>query len=298
MQSGKRPYPMMQRTNEGPEGANLPTSTATNRVFHFESAEGVIAYIKQTPWFQQNDYKDVESIEPINQGSTNYIYRVILCGLASPTGSPNVQASAIVKHAPGNLLATPEIRFSSGRQIYEVAAMETIPRVLAPDALTLPVTIPTVIHYDPIASVIVMEDLNLTRLDAGKGTSSEQTMKLSQFCSDATAPSSMPLVRDVGNALGQFLYQLHSLTSLFEKSQNPALLDLRDLCAAHEDARRVAAELIFGDFLCLLDSNSVRLTEEERRVIEDIFTRETIYLTNTMETLVMGDFMCVGPFQI
>ncbi|KAH8689274.1 hypothetical protein GQ44DRAFT_765574 [Phaeosphaeriaceae sp. PMI808] len=278
------------------EESSLPPSF--NRIFHLETMDGAVSYIKQSSWWRESGYSSVESIETITKGSTNYIYKLTLRRDSSLTATKNVQETVVLKHAPGYLLATPGIEFSGRRQVYEAAAMETLPRVLTPEVLTPAVTLPTLILHDPTACVIVMQDLSLPKSDTGRSAWSERTIELTQFCSEAMTPSRMQLVREIGTSLGRFIYQLHFLASQPEESKNTALKDLCELCATHQDARRVAAELIFGNFLRFMDSAGVRLTEQERRTITDVFDREKVYLTDTLETLVMGDFMYGALFFV
>ncbi|KAF2645930.1 hypothetical protein P280DRAFT_532355 [Massarina eburnea CBS 473.64] len=256
---------------------------------------GVLVYLERSAWAQSRSW-EVESVQQIFEGSTNYIYRVTYrCGtLSSTTNLPGTlrehSKSVILKHALDYLLATPHIRFPASRQVFEAAALTTLPHALLNDASsmgTLLVRVPALIHYDPKACVILMEDLSPAQGETGASFLGE-TIDFHQFCSEAKASSRMHIVYECGKALGRFIYQLH-----LQSGQNAGspLKNLRELCAAHADARRVAAELIFGDLVHCIEKAGVQMSAQQRQNLVDISRDETEFLNNTLETLVMGDFM-------
>ncbi|KAF2010376.1 hypothetical protein BU24DRAFT_472556 [Aaosphaeria arxii CBS 175.79] len=175
----------------------------TMQLFHLDIAEGVMLYLKQSVWVRESGYSDIKYVTPILSGTTNYTYRVMFRQEGSLTVTDTFLGSIILKHAPEYLLGTPHIPFAAGRQVFEASAMSVVPRVLTNDSSILPVELPVLIHHDPAARVIFMQDLSSVDTEAVSGSWFDHTMQLSQFCREANTPSHLQLLRGAGIALGE-----------------------------------------------------------------------------------------------
>ncbi len=119
-------------------------------------------------------------IEPAGEGNINYVRRVRIGGARS----------LVVKHARERLERFPEYTAPSERLVFEHRYGEVV-RQRAPEVAPL---LPAVVHFDPAARVLVMEDLG-------------DAPRLEDALLAGTAPAAALA------ALGRFLGRVHACTS-------------------------------------------------------------------------------------
>jgi len=137
--------------------------------FHqiLDSANAVYRFLRgpaiASAWLPSSTIKEVT---PIKGGSTNHTFRLHFHkpsefeALDVTQGGSSLHTSAIFKYFPDNILLTPDISFSSHRQVFEARALSEIANNLNPAHRNrVQISLPKLLHADLDAHFIIVEDL-------------------------------------------------------------------------------------------------------------------------------------------
>ncbi|KAK6385601.1 hypothetical protein LTS17_001171 [Exophiala oligosperma] len=156
----------------------------------------------------------IKGVTPVKGGSTNHTFRLHFHKLLESTGVPGDSfspTSAIFKYFPDNILLTPEISFSSGRQAFEARALTDLAKHLdSAPRKGVQVSLPKLLHADLDEHFIIVEDLS-PECDLGH-LNPRASINCALFVGQVgTDPSKTRAAVNVARALGTWLFNLHSL---------------------------------------------------------------------------------------
>ncbi|KAF9566918.1 hypothetical protein CPC08DRAFT_681640 [Agrocybe pediades] len=236
--------------------------STTNNAIDLTTEDGVRAYLVGTSF---------ESIDvlPLSGGTANYVYRL---RLAIPHKG---RGTLVLKHAQPYVKDYKALKFSLERQTYEVAALKHVREWLPSDSV---VTVPEVHLFDEELHVIVMDD-------AG-----EDAVPLKAFLKQS-GPVDIPLAREIGSALGEFLGKMHKWGQGNKK--------ICDAVKGNIEAQQMSAWAFYGRLVDTLSGNHqlaklsdpLLVVDQENVEVARVVAKETTeLLMHATDTFVMGDF--------
>lgn len=236
-------------------------------------------------WLPSSTIKDVT---PVKGGSTNYTFRLHfhkpfeVADVAQ--GPSSLHTSAIFKYFPDHIFLTPDISFSSHRQVFEARALTEIPNYLKPSHRNhVQICLPKLYYADSEAHFIIIEDLSpkydLEHLNDKSSINFAQLIR--QVSKD---PFLTQVTVQVGTSLGAWLYELHTLG----RNQQSRLRDRFD----NADSRKIIDLTTLGDFIRCIELCGTQLETERKQRIHTILAQhgDEILEASDASTLVMGDF--------
>ncbi|KAJ8518781.1 hypothetical protein ONZ45_g4216 [Pleurotus djamor] len=222
------------------------------------TTSGVEQYLSTTP------FKSTK-VTPLSGGTANYIYRI---DLETPFQG---HSSLIFKHG---LPFVGTIPFSLDRQKYEVEAMKFVKSWLEPGSI---VNVPSVLHFDKEAAVIIMEDA---------GTHAKTLKQL--LLDGAVSPSEG---QKIGELLGAFIAKVHD--------SSKGCQDVLQVFDANLQGKAISAWATYGRLVETLNGSAnlpslpdplLDISNGHLETISDLVQEVTSKMTTTNSTLVMGDF--------
>jgi hypothetical protein len=258
-----------------------------------DSANAIYRFLRgpatASAWLPSSTIKEVM---PVKGGSTNHTFRLHFHKpFEAPGvthGDSSIHTSAIFKYFPDNIRLTPDIGFSSRRQVLEARALTEIANHLDPAYRNrVQICLPKLLHADMEAHFIIVEDLSpkydLDHIDYKSSVNCARLV--TQVGKD---PFKTRVTVDVARALGAWLFDLHSL------GRNTQL-KLRERFD-HAESRRIEVLTTLGDFLRCIELCGTQLKPERKQRVHTILIQhgDDLLENSNASTLVMGDFWCVS----
>uniref|UniRef100_A0A0W0FMF3 protein-serine/threonine phosphatase n=1 Tax=Moniliophthora roreri TaxID=221103 RepID=A0A0W0FMF3_MONRR len=222
-------------------------------------------YLDSTPFA-------ASEIKVLTGGTANPAFRITL---RTPYKG---HSTLVVKHAKPYVYTSEEkFPIALERQNFEVEALKHVKALLPPESL---VTVPKVHLFDEKENVIIMDDCGA------------ESITLKQFVLDGRC--TLNLAEKIGSAIGTFLGGLHHtwgrrgaehlLEALKKNEQGKAL-------SAYAVYQRLMSTITPGaDPMSLICDNPPEVSEEEKKVLEEVAKTVIEGIMSAEENFVMGDF--------